>query len=63
MGIEQSKQQWRERASGGYFFGKSIAGLDRDELLAIIGCLIESAELDRQQRSSQRETWAALSKV
>lgn len=63
MSIEQSKQQWKDRASGGYFFGKPIAKLERDELLAVIGCLIESAEINRQQRASERETWAALSKA
>lgn len=63
MSVEQSKQQWRDRALGGYFFGESIATLNRDDLLAVVGCLLESAEVARLQQSSERETWAALARL
>jgi hypothetical protein len=63
MSVEESKQQWRERALGGYFFGESIANLDRDGLLAVIGCLQQQAEFDRQQWLSERDTWVAISKA
>lgn len=63
MSIQEQKEQWREKALGGRFFGEPIANLDRDGLLAVIGCLESRAETERQLRASERETWAALSKA
>ena len=61
MSIQEQKGQWREKALGGHFFGEPIASLDRDGLLAVIGCLESRAEMERQLRANERETWRALS--
>ena len=63
MSVREQKEEWREKALGGRFFGEPISSLDRDGLLAVIGCLQESAETERQLRANERETWAALSRA
>ena len=63
MGVEEQKQQWREKAQGMRFFGQPVIDLDRDGLLAVVGCLQASAETERQLRASERETWAGISNV
>lgn len=63
MSVEESKNKWREQALGGRFFGEPVANLDREDLLAVIGCLLASAEVDRKQRISERETWATISRA
>lgn len=61
MSVDEQKREWRNKALGGLFFGQPIAELDRDGLLAVIGCLQSSVDMERQLRTNERETWAALS--
>ena len=60
MSVDEQKRAWREKALCARFFGEPISDLDRDGLLAVIGCLDESAQVEREQRAGERETWAAL---
>lgn len=63
MSVDEQKQAWRDKALEGKFFGEPIHALDRDGLLAVIGCLQESAETERELRTNERETWAAIARL
>lgn len=51
MSIENKKQfkKWKAEAECASFFGCSLKELDRDDLLAIIGYLVEELEI-RQEK-------------
>lgn len=59
--LPDSMNNWKQIAEGSCFFGLPISEMDREELLAIIGQLIQSKEQTFAEREREREFWYSLS--
>lgn len=60
--LPEQMEAWKKTAEGSRFFGQPISEMDRDELLAIIGQLIESKEQSFADHVREREFWRFLSR-
>lgn len=52
---EEQMRRWKESAGGGQFFGKPMSEMDRDELLSVIGFLMQDAERARLELRGRTE--------
>lgn len=53
--LPDTMEKWKRIAEDSRFLGLRISGLDRHELLAVIGSLIEHKDLTFKQRTKERE--------
>lgn len=59
--LPEQMNAWKEIAEGSRFFGLPISEMDRDELLAIVGQLIQSKEHACAEHKREHDFWYALS--
>ena len=55
MTLQENMIRWREAAQQCKFFNKPVSEMDREELLSMIGFLIEDQTRSREQSHSDRE--------
>jgi hypothetical protein len=55
MTLQENMIQWREAAQQCRFFNKPVSEMDREELLSMIGFLIEDQTRSREQSHGDRE--------
>lgn len=52
MSLTERMEKWREAANGVRFFGEPVADMEKAEMAAMIGFLLEQAERLREQSRS-----------
>ena len=55
-----NRQRWIDQARGSYFYGKPVGEFDQEDLLMMVGHLMEARERDRGQHSRDLSLMADL---
>ena len=62
MNLSEEMAAWRESVEGGRFFGRPFSEMDRDELLSVIGSLVQKQRREYEERAKERAVLMGLHK-